>query len=213
MDKMDKMDKKEVFTELRKALHRAIAKAYFGGNTIVHKALDGMPSKEHSLKHILADIEDPDMIAETPKNHIPASKESVLNKDDDGEKGVHVSKNPKKPGRSIMGILSNLKEWDKAKEEAKRVIREQKEMDEPNIPEPCPNCGYIKKNEGDQNLQQLHNMKEAQAKAKVGLRPGEKAPMTKSNMGEVFMNEKGQRGLECLKKFMMRREEKRGRNK
>lgn len=200
------MDKKDIFKELKKALHRSIAKAYFGGNSAVHKALDGMPSKEHSLKHIMADIEDPDMIAETPKSHIPASAQNVLHKDN--EKGVHTSKNPDEPGKSIMGRLNELGEHGRAKEEARKIIDEQREMPRPNIPEPCPNCGHVAKTEGDQALQEAHKMKEDQAKAQVGLRPGEKAPMGKANMGQVFMSEKGERGLDRLKKFMTKREEK-----
>lgn len=200
------MDKNKIFKELKKALHRSIAKAYFGGNSAVHKALDGMPNKERSLKYIMSDIEDPDMIAEAPKKYIPATSENVLHKD--GEKGVHTSKNPAEPGKSIMGRLNELGEHEKAKEEARKIIEEQKEMSKPNIPEPCPNCGYMAKTEGDQALQQVHKIKEDQAKAQIGLRPGEKAPIRKANMGQIFMSEKDERGLDRLKKFMMKREEK-----
>lgn len=71
------------YTQLKKALHRAIAKAYKTGNKTVMKALDGMPSKEHTVKHIMADLEDPNDIPQVPHNHLPANSESVLNKDAD----------------------------------------------------------------------------------------------------------------------------------
>jgi hypothetical protein len=73
----------DTYTPLKKAIHRAIAKAFKSGNQVVTKAIEGMPNKEHALKHIMADINDANDNAEVPSNHIPANSESVLNKDAD----------------------------------------------------------------------------------------------------------------------------------
>jgi len=47
----------------------------------VMKALGSKEGKEHAVKHAMKDLEDPNMIAEVPGNHIPATKEGVLHKD------------------------------------------------------------------------------------------------------------------------------------
>ncbi len=64
---------------LKKALHKTILKAYHGG-------------KRHAVDHIVADIEDPNNIAQVPKDHVPAPSESVLNKEDKALSELHGQK-------------------------------------------------------------------------------------------------------------------------
>lgn len=45
------------------------------------KALGSKQGQAHAADHIAQDIIDPNMVAEAPSEHIPASKESVLHKD------------------------------------------------------------------------------------------------------------------------------------
>lgn len=47
----------------------------------VMKALGSKPANAHAANHIVEDIKDSNMLAQTPPNHIPAGKENVLNKD------------------------------------------------------------------------------------------------------------------------------------
>lgn len=70
------MNKPNIKNDLKKAIHRAISKAYMAGNGSVKKAVDGIKAQ-----HIIADIEDPDFKAAAPHLHTPASSQSVLHKD------------------------------------------------------------------------------------------------------------------------------------
>lgn len=54
---------------LKKALHRAILKAYQNGKA------------SSTVDKIVSDIEDPDYIAEVPQHEIPAPSQNVLHKD------------------------------------------------------------------------------------------------------------------------------------
>lgn len=47
----------------------------------VMKALGSKPERAHAANHIASDIADPNMTAQVPGNHIPATKEGVLHKD------------------------------------------------------------------------------------------------------------------------------------
>lgn len=57
-------------TNLSKSLYRAVM-----------KALGSNEGQQHAVDHIVDDIEDPNMEPNTPSDHIPAAKESVLHKD------------------------------------------------------------------------------------------------------------------------------------
>lgn len=76
-------------TELKKAMHRAIMKAYLKGKSV---------SKEHAVSHIIKDLEDPNNVAEVPKDHIPATASGVLQKE-------------LKPGQAV-GELHNQKQMN-----------------------------------------------------------------------------------------------------
>jgi hypothetical protein len=78
------MDRKTLKDDLRKALHKAISKAYSEGNQTVKKAVEGIKAQ-----HIVADILDPDFKAQKPHLHNIASASSVMNKD--------AASNPKMP--------------------------------------------------------------------------------------------------------------------
>jgi hypothetical protein len=56
--------------DLNKSLYQAVA-----------KALGSAQGKKHAAQHIVKDILDPNMQAETPKEHVPASAKNVLHKD------------------------------------------------------------------------------------------------------------------------------------
>lgn len=102
------MNKKEMYEDLKKALHRAIAKAYKNGNSMVEKALEG----QDAVSHIVADIEDSDMHAEVPGHMIPAESQSVLHKDTNLPKSPEQAMkqikpfNPAKDSMSGPGIKS-----------------------------------------------------------------------------------------------------------
>lgn len=51
----------------------------------------------------------------------------------ENQRGVHVSANPKEPGRSAMGILNQLGAPKEARAQAERVSNEQKKMAKPKI--------------------------------------------------------------------------------
>ena len=60
-----------VKNNLKKAIHRAILKAYQNGQSQRHGA----------VKNIVSDIKDPNSIAQVPTKELPAPSESVLHKD------------------------------------------------------------------------------------------------------------------------------------
>lgn len=126
------LGREKVKNDLKKAIYKAIAKAYKQNIPFVKQAVDGI-SKEHAVNHIVADLEDSNNVAEVPENHIPVDKDNVLHKD---------------------------------------------------IP----------------TVKEMHDAKEAQAKAKVGVEPlaGQK--------GAIYMSEASSKGIQKLKKFMGERE-------
>lgn len=62
--------------DLKKALHKAILKAFRSGKYFGEKA-----ARTHSVNHIVSDVEDPNMQAQVPSKDLPVSGESVLHKD------------------------------------------------------------------------------------------------------------------------------------
>ena len=81
----------KVRNDLKKAIYKAIAKAYKQNIPFVKEAVDSF-NKEHAVNHIIADIEDPNNVAEVPENHIPVDKDNVLHKDVPSVKEMHDAK-------------------------------------------------------------------------------------------------------------------------
>lgn len=84
-------NKDKIKNDLKKAIYKAIAKAYKQNIPFVKQAVDGI-SKEHAVNHIIADLEDENMVAEVPENHIPVDKDNVLHKDVPSVKELHDAK-------------------------------------------------------------------------------------------------------------------------
>jgi hypothetical protein len=81
----------KIKNDLKKAIYKAIAKAYKQNIPFVKEAVDGV-SKEHAVNHIIADLEDPNNVAEVPETHIPVDKDNVLHKDIPSVKEMHDAK-------------------------------------------------------------------------------------------------------------------------
>ena len=81
----------KIKNDLKKAIYKAIAKAYKQNIPFVKEAVDGV-NKEHAVNHIIADLEDDNNVAQVPENHIPVDKDSVLHKDIPSVKEMHDAK-------------------------------------------------------------------------------------------------------------------------
>ena len=120
----DSFDPKDIKATLKKALYRAIAKAYHGGNKIAKAAVDG--SNSDTLKTIVQDLKSGPPEREVDENSLPVDKEAVLNKEDKSEPnaiaqshdiqedqkkadlGMMTNPHPQaKQPRPLMGFMAN----------------------------------------------------------------------------------------------------------
>lgn len=72
--------RKEIKDDLKKAIYKAIAKAYRQNIPFVKQAVDGAGHQE-AVNSIIADLDDPNSIAQVPEEQLPVDKDNVLNKD------------------------------------------------------------------------------------------------------------------------------------
>ena len=70
-------NKDKIKNDLKKAIYKAIAKAYKQNIPFDKQAVDGI-NKEHAVNHIIADLDDENMVAEVPENLIPVDYDNVL---------------------------------------------------------------------------------------------------------------------------------------
>lgn len=94
--------KDKIKNDLKKAIYKAIAKAYKQNIPFVKQAVDGI-NKEHAVNHIIADLDDENMVAEVPENHIPVDKDNVLHKDVPSVKELHDAKQLQ--AKAQLGIM------------------------------------------------------------------------------------------------------------
>jgi len=92
----------KIKNDLKKAIYKAIAKAYKQNIPFVKEAVDGV-NKEHAVNHIIADLEDDNNVAQVPENHIPVDKDNVLHKDIPDVKEMHDAKEAQ--AKAKLGIM------------------------------------------------------------------------------------------------------------
>jgi hypothetical protein len=92
----------KIKNDLKKAIYKAIAKAYKQNIPFVKEAVDKV-GKEHAVNHIIADLDDENNVAQVPENHIPVDKDNVLHKDIPSVKEMHDAKEAQ--AKAKMGMM------------------------------------------------------------------------------------------------------------
>jgi hypothetical protein len=92
----------KVKNDLKKAIYKAIAKAYKQNIPFVKQAVDGV-GPEHAVNYIIEDLGDDNMVAEVPENHIPVDKDNVLHKDIPSVKDMHDAKEAQEKAK--LGVM------------------------------------------------------------------------------------------------------------